>query len=151
MPTCPRLATAAAPCGECRGEPDNLPALRATADDRGAPQVVFTDPQVGAVGLTEAKARAAGFPVRAVEFDTGQVIGAQLQAQQYHGRAKLVVDEQRRVLLGATFVGPAVVDLLHSATVAITAEVTLDQLWHAVPVFPTTGEIWLHLLQEYAL
>jgi pyruvate/2-oxoglutarate dehydrogenase complex dihydrolipoamide dehydrogenase (E3) component len=79
------------------------------------------------------------------------VIGAQLQAQEYRGRAKLVVDEQRRVLLGATFVGPAVVDLLHSATVAVTAEVTLDQLWHAVPVFPTTGEIWLYLLQEYAL
>jgi pyruvate/2-oxoglutarate dehydrogenase complex dihydrolipoamide dehydrogenase (E3) component len=89
--------------------------------------------------------------VRAVEFDTGQVIGAQLQAQQYHGRAKLVVDEQRHVILGATFVGPAVVDLLHSATVAVTAEVTLDQLWHAVPVFRTTGEIWLSLLQEYAL
>jgi pyruvate/2-oxoglutarate dehydrogenase complex dihydrolipoamide dehydrogenase (E3) component len=133
------------------GEPDNLPALRDSADDRGAPQVIFTDPQVATVGLTEASARAAGFPVRAVEYDTGQVIGAQLQAQQYRGRAKLVVDEQRRVLLGATFVGPAVVDLLHAATVAVTAEVTLDQLWHAVPVFPTTGEIWLYLLQEYAL
>jgi pyruvate/2-oxoglutarate dehydrogenase complex dihydrolipoamide dehydrogenase (E3) component len=133
------------------GEPDNLPALRDSADDRGAPQVIFTDPQVATVGLTEVSARAAGFPVRTVEYDTGQVIGAQLQAQQYHGRAKLVVDEQRRVLLGATFVGPAVVDLLHSATVAVTAQVTLDQLWHAVPVFPTTGEIWLYLLQEYAL
>jgi pyruvate/2-oxoglutarate dehydrogenase complex dihydrolipoamide dehydrogenase (E3) component len=61
------------------------------------------------------------------------------------------VDQQRRVLLGATFVGPGAVDLLHSATVAVTAEVTLDQLWHAVPAFPTTGEVWLDLLQEYAL
>jgi dihydrolipoamide dehydrogenase len=132
-------------------EPDEEPALQDSADDRGAPQVIFTDPQVAAVGLTEAKARAAGLPVRTVEYDTGQVIGAQLQAQKYRGYAKLVVDETRRVLLGATFVGPGVVDLLHSATVAVSAEVTLDQLWHAVPVFPTTGEIWLHLLQEYGL
>ena len=133
------------------GEPDDLPALQDSADDRGAPQVIFTDPQVGSVGLTEARARAAGLPVRTVEYDTGQVIGAQLQTQQYNGRAKLVVDERRRVLLGATFVGPAVVDLLHSATVAVTAEVTLDQLWHAVAVFPTAGEVWLYLLQEYGL
>jgi dihydrolipoamide dehydrogenase len=115
------------------------------------PQVVFTDPQVGAVGRTESEARAVGFPVLTVEYDTGLVIGAQLQAQKYTGRAKLVVDKQRWIILGATFVGPNVVDLLHSATVAVTAEVTLDKLWHAVPVFPSTGETWLNLLQECGL
>ena len=67
------------------------------------------------------------------------------------GEPKLVVDEDRRVLLGVTFVGPAAVDLLHGATIAVTAEIPLDQLWHAVPVFPTTSEIWLNLLQEYGL
>jgi pyruvate/2-oxoglutarate dehydrogenase complex dihydrolipoamide dehydrogenase (E3) component len=81
----------------------------------------------------------------------GQVIGAKLQAEDYTGWAKLVVDEDRRVLVGATFVGPAVADLLHSATIAVTAEVPLDQLWHAVPVFPTASEIWLNLLLEYGL
>jgi pyruvate/2-oxoglutarate dehydrogenase complex dihydrolipoamide dehydrogenase (E3) component len=63
----------------------------------------------------------------------------------------MVVDEDRRVLLWLTFVGPAVVDLLHAATIAITAEVALDRLWHAVPAFPTVSEIWLELLQEYGL
>ncbi|WP_308206825.1 hypothetical protein [Actinoallomurus rhizosphaericola] len=74
-----------------------------------------------------------------------------LQSPGYTGRAKLVVDEDRRVLLGATFVGPATVDLLHGATIAVTGEVTLDRLWHAVPAFPTTSEIWLNLLLDYGM
>ncbi|MFL6055134.1 MAG: dihydrolipoyl dehydrogenase family protein [Actinoallomurus sp.] len=143
-------------CGDviaarAKGMPDNLPALRDIADDRGAPQVIFTDPQVCTVGRTESRARAGGFAVRAMECDIGAVIGAQLQSAGYTGRAKLVVDEDRRVLLGATFVGPVTADLLHGATIAMTADVTLDQLWHAVPSFPTVSEIWLNLLQEYGL
>jgi dihydrolipoamide dehydrogenase len=86
-----------------------------------------------------------------VEYDMGAVQGAALQADGYAGRAKMVVDEDRRVLLGVTFAGPAVVDLLQSATVAVTAEVPLERLWHAVPSFPTVSEIWLHLLEEYGL
>ncbi|MEV0407658.1 NAD(P)/FAD-dependent oxidoreductase [Actinoallomurus sp. NPDC050550] len=143
-------------CGDvivarAKGLPDDTPALRDTAGDRGAPQVIFTDPQVCAVGRTEARARTDGFPVRAVEYDMGAVIGAMLQAEGYTGRAKLVVDEDRHVLLGATFIGPDVVHLLHSATVAVTSEVPLDRLWHAVPVFPTASEVWLNLLVEYGL
>jgi pyruvate/2-oxoglutarate dehydrogenase complex dihydrolipoamide dehydrogenase (E3) component len=143
-------------CGDvivarARGLSDDLPALRDIADDRGAPQVIFTDPQVCMVGRTQSQARADGFTVRAVDYDIGAVIGARLQSDGYTGRAKLVVDEDRRVLLGATFVGPAIVDLLHSATIAVTAEVPLDQLWHAVPAFPTVSETWLNLLEEYGL
>jgi dihydrolipoamide dehydrogenase len=102
-------------------------------------------------GHTESKARADGFTVRAVEYDMGSVPGAALQADGYTGRAKAVVDEDRHVLLGVTFVGPAVVEHLYAATIAVTAEIPLDQLWHAVPAFPTTSEIWLRLLQAYGL
>jgi pyruvate/2-oxoglutarate dehydrogenase complex dihydrolipoamide dehydrogenase (E3) component len=143
-------------CGDviaarAKGEPDDLPAMRDTADDYGAPQVIFTDPQVCAVGRTEAVARAEGFDVRIVEYDIGAVSGAYLLGENYRGRAKAVVDERRRVLLGVTFVGSGVTELLHSATVAVTAEVPLDRLWHAVPSFPTVSEIWLRLLEEYGL
>ncbi len=79
------------------------------------------------------------------------VAGAALQADGYSGRVKAVVDENRRALLGLTLVGPAVVDHLHAATIAVTAQVTLDQLWQAVPVFPTASEFWLELLQAYGL
>ena len=134
-----------------KGLPDDGLALRDTADDRGAPQVIFTDPEICTVGRTEARARADGFTVRAVEYDMAAVMGAALQADGYTGRAKAVIDEDRHILLGVTFVGPGVVDHLHAATIAVNAEVPLEVLWHAVPAFPTVSEIWLRLLEQYGL
>jgi pyruvate/2-oxoglutarate dehydrogenase complex dihydrolipoamide dehydrogenase (E3) component len=62
-----------------------------------------------------------------------------------------VLDEDRRTLIGFTLVGPAVVDHLHAATIAVTADVPIERLWHAVPAFPTAGEFWLGLMQGYGL
>jgi len=143
-------------CGDviaarAKGLTDDAPGMRDIADDKGAPQAVFTDPQVLAVGRTEARARADGFNIRTVEYDVGDVIGAQLQANGYTGRAKAVVNEDNRTLIGFTLVGPAVVDHLHAATVAVTAEVPIDRLWHAVPAFPTASEFWLNLMETYGL
>ncbi len=141
-------------CGDviaARARGDELPAMRDLVGGARSPQVVFTDPQVCAVGLSEEAARAAGIRVRAVEYDLGSVTGAYLMGDGYRGKAKAVVDEDRRVLVGVTFVGPATADLLHSATIAVTAEVPLDLLWHAVPTFPTVSEIWLRLLEAYGL
>ncbi|WP_119697343.1 dihydrolipoyl dehydrogenase family protein [Microbacterium halotolerans] len=121
----------------------------ATADRSAVPRVVFTDPEIAAVGRTEAQAREEGFRVRAVEYELGQVAGASLHADGYTGRAKLVVDEGRHVVVGATFVGQDVAELVHAATVAIVGEVTIDRLWHAVPAYPTISEIWLRLLETY--
>jgi pyruvate/2-oxoglutarate dehydrogenase complex dihydrolipoamide dehydrogenase (E3) component len=133
------------------GQSEDGPALRDTADAHGAPQAIFTDPQVVSAGRTEAMARADGFRVRTVEYDMAKVDGAALQADGYTGRVKAVVDEDRRALLGVTIVGPAVVDHLHAATIAVTGQVPLEQLWHAVPAFPTVSEFWLRLLEEYGL
>ncbi|GIH28260.1 oxidoreductase [Acrocarpospora phusangensis] len=133
------------------GGKDDLPSMRDRADHIGAPQVIFTDPNVCAVGRPEERARREGFNVRTVEYDLGRVTGAYLQGDGYKGRAKAVVDEDRRVLLGVTFVGPGVAELLHAATIAVVSEVPLDDLWHAVPTFPTVSEIWLRLLEEYGL
>lgn len=120
----------------------------ATADHAAVPQVVFTDPEVAAVGLTEAQAREAGGEVRAVEYDLSWVAGASVHAEGYTGRAKFVVDPTRRVLLGATFVGSDVAELIHAATIAVVGEVPLQRLWHAVPSYPTLSEVWLRLLEE---
>jgi dihydrolipoamide dehydrogenase len=57
----------------------------------------------------------------------------------------------RGVVVGATFTGPDVQELLHSATIAIVGEVPLEKLWHAVPSFPTVSEVWLRLLEAYGL
>jgi dihydrolipoamide dehydrogenase len=121
------------------------------ADHDMIPRVTFTDPQVCAVGLTEAEARNKGFDVRVVSFGTGDVSGASTLGRDIKGTSQLVVDQARRVVIGATFTGPGVQELLHSATIAIVGEVTLDRLWHAVPSFPTVSEVWLRLLEAYGL
>ena len=114
----------------------------------GSPQVVFTDPEVAAAGLTEAEARERGITVRVVDLPMDSAAGAGLQAEGYQGRARLVVDEDAAVLVGATFVGQDVAELVHAATVAIVGKVPLTTLWHAVPSYPTMSEIWLRLLEE---
>jgi pyruvate/2-oxoglutarate dehydrogenase complex dihydrolipoamide dehydrogenase (E3) component len=125
--------------------------VSAAAGHRALPRVTFTDPQVAAVGLTEDQAREQSLDVRAVTYGTGDVAGAYTRGNGIKGTSKLVVDEQRRVLVGATFTGPDVQELLHSATIAIVADAPLDTLWHAVPSFPTVSEVWLRLLETYGL
>ncbi|WP_460567691.1 dihydrolipoyl dehydrogenase family protein [Humibacter soli] len=121
----------------------------ATADHAAVPQVTFTDPEVASVGLTAAEAEKAGIRTRVVDYDISWLAGATIASDKYVGRARMVVDEDRKVLVGATFVGLEVGELLHSATIAIVGEVTIDRLWHAVPSYPTLSEIWLRLLEGY--
>jgi dihydrolipoamide dehydrogenase len=126
-------------------------AARDIADANMVPRVTFTDPQVCAIGLTEAQAREHGLNIRTVEYGTGEVAGAYTLGTGIKGTSKLVVDEDRGVIVGATFTGPGVQELLHSATVAVVGEVPLSRLWHAVPSFPTISEVWLRLLEAYGL
>ncbi|WP_328941125.1 NAD(P)/FAD-dependent oxidoreductase [Streptomyces sp. NBC_00250] len=121
----------------------------ATADHAAVPQVVFSDPEAAAVGLSLAEAERAGYRVRAVDLDMRQVAGAGLYAQGYRGHARMVVDLDREVVLGVSFVGPGIGELLHSATVAVVGEVPIARLWHAVPSYPTLSEAWLRLLEAY--
>jgi pyruvate/2-oxoglutarate dehydrogenase complex dihydrolipoamide dehydrogenase (E3) component len=122
----------------------------ATADHHAVPQVFFTDPEAAAVGLTAQEAQDAGHRVRVVDVEIGKVVtGAKLHADGYSGRARMVVDLDNECVLGVTFVGPGVSELLHSATIAVAAQVRIDRLWHAVPCFPTITEVWLRLLEAY--
>jgi dihydrolipoamide dehydrogenase len=115
------------------------------------PSVTFTDPQVCAVGLTEAAARSAGMDITVVQTPTGGVPGAYVEGAGIAGTSQLVIDDSTRRVVGATFTGPGVQELLHSATIAICSEVPVDRLWHAVPSFPTISEVWLNLLESYGL
>jgi dihydrolipoamide dehydrogenase len=121
-----------------------------TADHQAVPQVFFSDPQAGAVGMTAEQAQKAGRRVRVVDVDMGeQVTGAGLYADGYTGRARMVVDEDGGCILGVTMVGPGVEELIHSATVAVAGQVPVSRLWHAVPCFPSISEVWLRLLEAY--
>jgi len=121
------------------------------SDGGASPRVIFTDPQVGAVGLTLAAAQEAGIDVRSVDVDTGGNAGGSFVGKGAAGTARIVVDEGRRVVVGATITGPEVAEALHAATIAVVGEVPLDDLWHAVPAFPTRSELWLRLLESYGL
>ncbi|AQZ68570.1 PF00070 family, FAD-dependent NAD(P)-disulphide oxidoreductase [[Actinomadura] parvosata subsp. kistnae] len=121
----------------------------ATADERAVPQVIFTDPEIASVGLTASAAEAAGIRTRVIDYDLAAVAGAALHADGYQGHARMVVDEDRKVIVGFTLAGPDVAELLHAATIAVVGEVPLDRLWHAVPPYPTVSEVWLRLLETY--
>lgn len=143
-------AIAARAAGRGEGEPAPWSRLATTALRDAVTQVTFTDPEVASVGLTAAQAREAGLDVRVVELDIA-VAGSSVHADGYTGWACMVVDERRSVVVGVTFVGQDVAELLHSATVAVVGEVPLDRLWHAVPPYPTISEVWLRLLEAYGL
>jgi pyruvate/2-oxoglutarate dehydrogenase complex dihydrolipoamide dehydrogenase (E3) component len=118
-----------------------------TANFDAVPQVVFIDPQVTSVGLTEAQARDRGIDVQTAEYDIAAVSGGEIERENYDGRAKMVVDRASDTLVGVTFVGGSVAELLHSATIAVVGKVPITALWHAVPSFPTISEVWLRLLE----
>lgn len=132
------------------GRPAEGPQFTDLADAGAVPQVTFTDPQVASVGVTEQQARDSGAEVETVEYDMANVAGVSLLRDGYVGRAKLVIDGSSHTLLGATFVGVDVAEIVHAATIAVVGKVTLEQLWHAVPSYPTMSEIWLRLLETHA-
>jgi pyruvate/2-oxoglutarate dehydrogenase complex dihydrolipoamide dehydrogenase (E3) component len=124
---------------------------RIEVDGGRSPRVVFTDPQVAAVGHTLESAKEAGLNVRHVDLSTSGTAGASFYGRNAEGTTRFVVDEDREVLAGVTFVGPEVADFLQAATVAVVGEVPLTKLAHAVPPFPARSELWLYFLEEYGL
>ncbi|UJA22024.1 NAD(P)/FAD-dependent oxidoreductase [Thermoleophilia bacterium SCSIO 60948] len=117
----------------------------------GSPQVTFTDPQVASVGLKEFEASERGLNFRVVDQVTSMTAGASFHGKDTGGTTRIIVDEDRKVIVGATFVGTEVGEWLHAATIAIQGEVPLATLWRSVVAYPTRSEIWLKLLEEYGL
>jgi pyruvate/2-oxoglutarate dehydrogenase complex dihydrolipoamide dehydrogenase (E3) component len=125
--------------------------VEAAAEGIGSPRVTFTDPQVAAVGKTLKQAEEAGLDAKAIDVPTDSTAGASFQGKGTGGTSRLVVDEERRTIAGATFTGFETADFLHAATIAIVGEVPLDRLRHAVAAYPTRSEVWLKLLEAYGL
>ena len=113
-----------------------------------SPRVIFTEPQVAAVGHTSDTARDAGLDVEIVEVGTSGNAGGSFYGRNAPGTSRLLIDRQRGVIVGATFTGAEIADFLHAATIAIVGEVPVARLRHAVPAFPTRSEIWLNLLEQ---
>jgi pyruvate/2-oxoglutarate dehydrogenase complex dihydrolipoamide dehydrogenase (E3) component len=118
------------------------------SDGHTSPRVIFTEPQVAAVGHTLESAQHAGLNARAVERPVGANAGGSYVGRGAPGTARIVLDSDRNVLVGATFTGVEVAELLHAATIAVIGELPLARLAHAVPCFPTRSEVWLGLLES---
>ncbi len=123
---------------------------RATRDDGGAPRVIFTDPQVAAVGLTLQAAQDRGINASAYDVATSDTPGASFHGRNTPGTSRLVIDEDRAVIVGATFTGTEVAEWLQAATIAVVGEIPLALLRDAVPAFPTRSEVWLRLLERWS-
>jgi pyruvate/2-oxoglutarate dehydrogenase complex dihydrolipoamide dehydrogenase (E3) component len=113
------------------------------------PQVIFCEPQVASVGHTLTSALDAGIRARAVDGDPGSTPAASFIGKGGRSHARIIVDEDREVIVGATLVAPEINESLHAATVAIVGEVPLRRLAHAIPSFPTRSEMWLRLLADW--
>lgn len=114
-----------------------------------APRVIFTEPQVAAVGHTLASAEAAGIDATAYDRDISRVAGASFHGRGVTSQARFVVDRAREVVVGATFTGADIAEMLQGATVAIVGEVPLERLRHCVPPFPTRNDVWTRLVQQF--
>jgi pyruvate/2-oxoglutarate dehydrogenase complex dihydrolipoamide dehydrogenase (E3) component len=123
---------------------DSVPLL---SDGPRSPRVIFTEPQVAAVGHTLASALEAGLTARAVDVPTGANAGGSFIGHEAPGTCRIVVDDDRGTIVGATFTGVEIAESLHAATIAVVGEVPIERIWHAVPCFPTRSEVWLKLLE----
>jgi pyruvate/2-oxoglutarate dehydrogenase complex dihydrolipoamide dehydrogenase (E3) component len=121
---------------------------RATREAAITPRVVFTEPQVAAVGFTLQGAQEQGINACAYDVSSSGTAGASFYGHDTPGTSRLVFDEGRTIIVGATFTGVDVAEWLHAATIAIAGEVPAERLWQAVPAFPTRSEIWLKLLEK---
>ncbi|EWT03796.1 pyridine nucleotide-disulfide oxidoreductase [Intrasporangium chromatireducens Q5-1] len=107
------------------------------ADYRALPRVTFTEPEVGAVGLTEAQARDQGIDVRTGSVPIAQTSRGFIQGPGNEGILKLVEDAGRGVLVGATTMGPAGGEVLGALSVAVHAEVPVETLRSMIYAYPT--------------
>ncbi|KNB53873.1 dihydrolipoyl dehydrogenase family protein [Streptomyces caatingaensis] len=107
------------------------------ADYRALPRVTFTDPEIGAVGLTEHAARERGLTVRTGLAQVPSSARGWIHKAGNEGFVKLVEDAERGVLVGATTAGPMGGEVLYGLAVAVQAEVPVERLRHMIYAYPT--------------
>lgn len=119
------------------------------AERIGAPRVVFTNPQVAATGLTLAQAEQRGIDAVAIDVRTESTAGASFTGKGTGGTCRLVVNRANDLIVGATFTGYEVAEWIQAATLAITGEIPVGELRHAIAPFPTRTEIWLRICEKW--
>ncbi len=119
------------------------------SDGALSPRVTFTEPQVAAVGYTLGAAKEAGLDAFCVEAGTSSNAGGSFYGRNVAGTTRMVIERGTNRILGTTIVGAEIADFLHTATVAVVGELTMNRFWHAVPSFPSRSEVWLNLVEAW--
>jgi len=130
---------------------ENAVGGRQLANEKLVPACIFTMPEVGAVGLTEAEAKEQGLAVKKAKFPF-MACGKALAAGTGGGFVKLLADEATGRLLGAVAVGPHATDLIGEAALAIRSELTVRELGNTIHAHPTLAEVWMeaaHVLEGH--
>jgi pyruvate/2-oxoglutarate dehydrogenase complex dihydrolipoamide dehydrogenase (E3) component len=122
-----------------------------SADYTAVPRVVFSDPEVAAVGLTEEQARSEGVELASFHVKLGEAIARPYTYEKDpRGELQILADKRRSVLVGAWGVGPLASEWIHFAALAIKAHVPLSVLRDTVPQFPTYAEAYQYALEQLA-
>jgi dihydrolipoamide dehydrogenase len=108
-------------------------------DYNQVPGCTFCDPEIGSVGLSEAKAKAAGYDVRVGTFKFG-VLGRAKIAGETEGFVKIVADRKYDEILGVHMIGPRSTELVAEATLALKLECTVEELIRTIHAHPTMSE-----------
>jgi pyruvate/2-oxoglutarate dehydrogenase complex dihydrolipoamide dehydrogenase (E3) component len=131
---------------------DNILGRPRAARYEGIPRVVFTDPEVAAVGLTSREAEARNLSTAGAEVDLTEVIARPWTYEKNpRGHLGVLADRDRRVLLGAWAVGPQASEWIHTAALAVREEIPIDRLLDQVAQFPTYNEGYLKTMQKLDL
>ncbi len=128
---------------------DNIAGKDRVARYEGIPRVVFTDPEVAAVGLTTQQAEEQGLSYVTAEVDLSRAIARPWTYENNpRGHLGVLADRDRRVLLGAWAVGPQASEWIHTAALAVREEIPVERLLDQVAQFPTYNEGWLNGIQR---
>jgi len=128
---------------------DNIAGTERVARYDGIPRVVFTDPEVAAVGLTTQQADEQGFSHVSAEVDLARAIARPWTYENNpRGHLGVLADRDRRVLLGAWAVGPQASEWIHTAALAVREQIPIERLLDQVAQFPTYNEGWLNGIQR---
>ena len=131
---------------------DNILGTVRSARYEGIPRVVFSDPEVAAVGLTRQQALEQGRPVTAAEVDLAEAIARPYTYEKDpRGHLAVVADRNAGVLLGAWAVGPQASEWIHTAALAVREQIPVERLLDQVAQFPTYNEGWQAALRQLHL
>lgn len=131
-------------CADIAGEP-------VSADYSAIPRVVFSDPEIAAVGQTAGEARERGITAVEGHADLAKVARTETFGVGIGGEIGIVADRDSRVLVGAWAVGPLAGEWIHQAVLAVKAQIPVDVLKDTVAQFPTFSEGYLLALEDLDL